>query len=109
VISISATHSIECRAPIISERRHLSSYIGRDCTRLTGTLLISSFEHVSEDELRQAFELVQSIDGNVIIRGSAGIKTLYFLSSLKEVGNVTIVGNRTLWMHACQHSRRWER
>jgi hypothetical protein len=95
-ISNSTSFSITCRAPIISHSSHLTSFIDRDCTKLTGNLIIGSPDHVFEEDLHRAFGMVESIDGNIIIRDSAGLTTLYFLSSLKEVGNVTIVGNKNL-------------
>jgi hypothetical protein len=63
---------------------------------MTGNLFISSLDHVLEEDLHQAFGLVESIDGNIIIRDSTGLTTLYFLPNLKEVGNVTLVGNKNL-------------
>jgi hypothetical protein len=96
LIEETTSFTITCDAPFISSRGQLSSFVSRECTRMTGTLLICSLDRVGEDELHKAFGTVESISGDLIIRNSAGIKTLGFLSSLKEAGNVTLIGNRNL-------------
>jgi hypothetical protein len=95
-LNSSASLSITCRSRIVSHRRHLAYYMEHECTSLAGDLVIASLEHVTVDELNAAFSLIETIDGNLVIRDSAGIVTLDFLSSLRAVQNVTLVHNVNL-------------
>ena len=95
-LSSSAAFSIPCRSRVVTHRRHLAYYIEHECTSLAGDLVIASLEHVTVDELNAAFGMIETIDGNLVIRGSPGIVTLDFLSSLWTVQNVTLSHNVNL-------------
>ena len=88
---------IVCLGGRIQTLSRIKDYELRSCTQIEGSLeIVDLAEDVTEFDLYQAFQKLESVTGGVLIQGNRQIVTLEFLANLNATQSLVLSNNPSL-------------